>query len=692
VAVKIFPSERLEDHKAVARFEQEMKAVGRLDHSNIVQAMDAGEIDGNHFLAMEYVDGRNLIELVDHFGPLSVPDACELARQAALGLSEAHTRGMVHRDVKPSNLMLARPARKGDLPVVKILDLGLARLSDVHAPGGDENVSVATTQMMGTLDYMAPEQGSDSHQVDARADIYSLGATLYKLLAGLAPFEDGQHGSIVSKLMALAAQVPAPLHELRSDVPLELGRIVARMLAKSPAERFSTAAEVASALAPFCNGGNLSALLVDQSVGTSPERSRISVTLHGRHSLTVPTPRGPARWRSSPTVWLGAMALVLTAGAFAWSRLAGNRQLDDGTKPLAVKAQSPKPQEEKENRDDDGKEGSLPAAEAGGGQNWPAGAPRPAIAPFDADQAQRHQSEWADYLNVPVEHTNSVGMTFRLVPPGEYRRGASAEEIASVEVGVVNSPQWIILIRSSGPRHKVILTRPFYLGVHEVTQEEYERVMGTNPSAHSPQGARRDRVEGLDTRSFPVESVSWNDAVDYCIKLSLAEGLTPCYERIGERVNWLEGSGYRLPTEAEWEFACRAGTEMRYSSGETLADLRRVGWSMENSGKRSHRVGELAANPFQFYDMHGNVAEWCQDRWSATYYGESAEKPAVDPLGPLPTGNPHPIRGGLFDNYATNLRSAFRDTFGPPYVNPGVGLRVVLPIGTVANAAKSAGE
>ena len=185
VALKVLPAERMRDAGAVARFEREMKAVGKLDHPNIVRAMDAGEEDGMHFLVMEYVEGLDLSQLAKNTGPLPVADACELVRQAALGLAEAHEHGLVHRDIKPSNLMLAKPKKKKGEPTVKILDLGLALLSEALAP--DAGGLTTSGQMMGTIDYMAPEQGGDSHQVDIRADIYSLGATLYRLLTGIAP-------------------------------------------------------------------------------------------------------------------------------------------------------------------------------------------------------------------------------------------------------------------------------------------------------------------------------------------------------------------------------------------------------------------------------------------------------------------------------------------------------------------------
>jgi serine/threonine protein kinase len=235
VAVKLLPEHRTRDAPAVARFQREMKAVGKLHHPYIVAAHDAGEADGRYFLAMEYVDGLNLAELVRRTGPLLVADACELVRQAALGLDYVHQHGLVHRDIKPSNLMLTAEGQ------VKILDLGLARLHGDAA--GDE--LTGEDQVMGTTDYMAPEQADDSHAVDGRADVYSLGCTLYKLLVGDAPFAGKAYRSPAQKLLAHNQAAVPSMVERRSDVPPGLIHVIEKMLAKTPDKRQSTAAELA---------------------------------------------------------------------------------------------------------------------------------------------------------------------------------------------------------------------------------------------------------------------------------------------------------------------------------------------------------------------------------------------------------------------------------------------------------------
>ncbi len=251
VAVKVLPRGRLGDEKAIVRFDREMKAVGRLAHPNIVHAHDAREIDGTPVLIMEFVDGLDLAEIGRRLGRLPLADVCELVRRTALALQCAHEHGLVHRDVKPSNIMLSRAGE------VKLLDLGLARFYAESA--GEE--TTGTGIAMGTADYMAPEQASDSRTVDIRADLYSLGCTLYKLLSGRAPFSGAEYRGTLDKLNAHVHQ-PAPfIRDLVPDVPEKLAAILDRLLAKDPNDRFSVPSDVAEAIAPLCNGADLPALV-----------------------------------------------------------------------------------------------------------------------------------------------------------------------------------------------------------------------------------------------------------------------------------------------------------------------------------------------------------------------------------------------------------------------------------------------
>ena len=253
VALKSLPAHLMRDAGVVARFEREMEAVGRLDHPSIVRAMDAGEIHGIHYLAMEYVDGVDLGQLVERDGPLTAKVACELLSQAATALAYAHRQGLVHRDIKPPNLILTKDG------MVKVLDLGLARLQEdtLNAAPGAE--LTGESQILGTPDYMAPEQWENTHVVGPACDLYALGCTLFYLLTGRAPFGDAGHRTLPKKmkghleepapdLLAARAAVLANGFGLTQDIPPALDAIYRRLLAKAPAERFVSAEDLAAAL------------------------------------------------------------------------------------------------------------------------------------------------------------------------------------------------------------------------------------------------------------------------------------------------------------------------------------------------------------------------------------------------------------------------------------------------------------
>jgi serine/threonine protein kinase len=242
VAVKLIRSDLVAKPGAAERFRREAQAAARLAHPNIVAAFDAEQVGDQNMLAMEYVDGVNLADELRRRGRLPVAEACDIVRQSAVGLEHAFECGLIHRDLKPHNLM-----RTAD-GTVKILDFGLAVLADSGARGGDltgQNV------VLGTPDYIAPEQAEDSHAADIRSDIYALGCTLYHLLTGRVPFPGD---SVLRKLDGHRMQEPEPLRTVRPEVPAELAAVVARMMAKKPAARYQTPAEVARALAPFACG------------------------------------------------------------------------------------------------------------------------------------------------------------------------------------------------------------------------------------------------------------------------------------------------------------------------------------------------------------------------------------------------------------------------------------------------------
>ena len=237
VALKVLPVEKLGEPSALLRFQREARAVAALDHPNIVRAHDIDKFEQLHFLVMEYVDGFSIQEIVARNGPFAPDRAANYAAQAALGLDHAHEMGMVHRDIKPGNLLLERTG------VVKILDMGLAKFFDQKHDNVTEKFD--NNSVLGTADYLAPEQAV-SNVVDIRADIYALGGSLYYMLTGQPPFPEG---TIAAKLMAHQTREPRPVTEFRKDVPAELLAVLRKMMAKRPEDRYKTPHELLEAMA-----------------------------------------------------------------------------------------------------------------------------------------------------------------------------------------------------------------------------------------------------------------------------------------------------------------------------------------------------------------------------------------------------------------------------------------------------------
>ena len=680
VALKILPQHVLSRSDALSRFEREMLAVGSLQHPNIIQALDAGEINGAHYLSMEYVEGQDLQQFIQTQGTMSVVDACEAIRQTAQGLAAAHRVGLVHRDIKPSNLFVTKQTGQ-----IKILDMGLALLAQAEKPAA----LTFNGQCFGTPDYMAPEQWSDAHTCDARSDLYSLGCTLYFLLVGRPPYHSETYPSTANKMKGHMLDAIPDLALARPDVPAGVVAIYLKLMAKIPSERFGSADELATALAPWAEAlpapsAPAAAPAEPVVCPSSPNRSESSDTLKASppaapaaaqiQAVATPLagqgspPRRPlSRWllaAGGPAafVLLGVIIITIT-----------NK---DGTK---TRIEVPDTSQVEVTKQGD----SPPATAKPGWDGWPADAPAPAIAPFNEEQARQYQAAWAAYSKLPVEFTNSIGMRFRLIPPGEFLMGSTPEEIEKIEAEL-KRPEliehlhfWRPQIESEAPQHKVVLTKPIYVGVTEVTQAQYELVMGTNPSQFSSTGEGKEAVANLETGNYPVEMVSFNESVEFCARLSQHGQLGPFNVFSDHTVTTLEGTGYRLPTEAEWEFACRAGTTTRFWGGDETEDLIQAGWCSNNAVGRTHAVGELKANPFGLSDMHGNVWEWVHDGWDPKFYGQFQENVATDPFSPLSAGTMPMRRGGSFIQVPHLVRSSSRVLY---HTDNEMGFRVVLVV------------
>jgi formylglycine-generating enzyme required for sulfatase activity/serine/threonine protein kinase/FKBP-type peptidyl-prolyl cis-trans isomerase len=701
--LKVVSGHLIRQKGVLERFAAEIKNAARLHHPNIVTAYSASRLGESIIFAMEFVDGLDLSKLVKTRGPLPVANACSYLHQACLGLQHAHERGMVHRDIKPSNLMLAREGKRA---VVKILDFGLAK---VQSEGPVDGGLTHEGQMLGTPDFIAPEQISDARGSDIRADIYSMGCTLYYLLTGGPPFKAS---SLYDLLQSHHAMDATPLNLIRPEVPVELAALVAKMMAKEPGRRFQTPAEVAKALTPFFKKGSeaIRETIPEVSKLEQPRRPPLAKPPATQVATPVPssgkTPPAEPKWddliqrehaeplrvRPQPKPmpskprWLwpaaAASALLLTI-AVLWGVIvkiktpegtielvnlpAGAQVLVDkeevsvifpaggkhaqitvsaGTHKITVKQ--------------DGIEvsGDDVTVDAGSRKKFTIRLVKDIPAPPEPPPSTEVRREEPSTRRPPTI-TNSIDMKLALIPGGEFMMGSPEnDEEANAD---------------ERPAHVVRITRPFYLGIHEVTQEQYLAVMGRNPS-HFASTIGPNHVPDRSTFQQPVEQVTWLDAVQFCNWLSQKEGLTRFYTVEGDtaKINDIEGAGYRLPTEAEWEYACRSGATTKYSFGDDPARLEEFAWFKANSSGRPQPVGSKKPNKFGLYDMHGNVWEWCWDWYSGTYYAFS---PIEDPPGRASTES-LATRGGDWSAAPVNCRSARRKDERPDYKTPGQGFRV----------------
>jgi serine/threonine protein kinase len=307
VALKVIRPEVLSNPEGRQQFLQEIEAMARLEHPNIVQFCDADQHEDTCYFAMEYVDGIDLGKHVRLSGPSSVREACDFIRQAALGLQHAHERNLVHRDIKPVNLFLMQapvgqaramaahpghaPERKRTRALIKILDWGLAGLRSPRCIGPQLLVESLSKGLVGTADYLSPEQARNAGTVDIRGDIYSLGCTFYYLLTGQPPFPDG---TLMQKILKHQQAAPPAIEAFRDDVPPAVSALLQRMLAKWPEERFQTPAALAMALMPFLRATSqpqAGGLLQNPKEASSDKRkddTPLPIALGGQLDQTVP--------------------------------------------------------------------------------------------------------------------------------------------------------------------------------------------------------------------------------------------------------------------------------------------------------------------------------------------------------------------------------------------------------------------
>lgn len=329
VAIKVVRPEQLVHPVAIHRLQREAQASARVLHPNLVTVHDAGIVDNTFYMVMEYVTGIDLHRLVQRDGPLTVAQACDYLRQAALGLQHAWENTIVHRDIKPSNLMITQPDAATDRsrfrPLLKILDMGLARLHEPVRIDGENGPLTQEGVFLGTPDFVAPEQGEDSRKVDIRADLYSLGCTFYYLLTGTVPFPNC---SSLEKLFKHRLSEPIPIEALRPDVPASLTAILRRLMAKRPEDRFQAPADLAEALTTIKPSGTESAPTVLAAPPSAPPSTRARGALS---TVVVPEvkPRGQCHCLTGHTDWVKSVAVAPSGERCASAGLDGSVRLWD---------------------------------------------------------------------------------------------------------------------------------------------------------------------------------------------------------------------------------------------------------------------------------------------------------------------------------------------------------------------------
>lgn len=748
VALKVLSSSAMKSPDAIKRFQREVKAAARVFHTNIVTAFDAGEQNGIHFLVMEYVDGQDLSSRIRTGGTMSIRDAVDAMLQAARGLAFAHSQGVVHRDIKPGNLLIDKSG------TVKILDMGLARFDDPLGSAQDDGLT-HSGQVMGTIDYMAPEQAFNTHDAMAAADVYSLACTLYRLLTDR-PLHDGK--SVLEKILGHREKSAPRLTNLRPDTPSALEMLFAQMLAKRPGDRPTMAAVVerlqsiaaspiaetagpsvvpASPTPPpvaeptktilsaqegtLSHGGVRAEVTAAIPVATIVQPISVAVSPIVRKPTTIDRPRKrPPTLRIAAGVvgfaliaWLGIWLIVRDKDGVPVAQIkmpkGGSVTAQASSQAVPAKAESSSP-----NKPSQPSSTTAPTNPPAATSQAPPPAksavetiqlnapppktdsseqkdlatttyaPRPAVAPFNASQARVHQDAWAKYLNRKVKGDNSIGMTMVLIPPGEYLMGSTDQQVdASLKLaeGLHAVPDQKTVHNAERPRHRVVLTRPYLMSATEVTVGQFKKFVdasGYLTEAEQAGASAPFRNPGFPiTDNSPASSITWNDAVAFCNWLSEQEKLAAPYGGAFslDSKKWTvqPGDGYRLPTEAQWEFACRAGTETSYFFGDDEELLTTYAWYGKNAGRRTQPIGRLMPNAFGLFDMYGNVAEWCQDWYDASFYASS---PVEDPVGGAP-GSARVVRGGHAWPFANHLaRSGYRDKSMPAARLPQFGFRV----------------
>ena len=744
VVLKVMLNGRFSSPRYRIRFEREAQAVARLKHPGIVSVYEFGEVNGQPYFTMEYVEGYSIKEYaVRH--TLDKRQICELMTKVCRAVAYAHQRGVIHRDIKPNNILVDGEGNP------RLLDFGLARLA---GDCGDEQPQMSEAgEVMGTPSYMSPEQTlGRPDEIDVRSDVYSLGVLFYELAADTLPYHIDRTRPLES-LRTIREYVPKRPSAINPRVDGDLDSIVMKCLEKERDLRYQSAVELSEDIGRYLKGQPVEARpsttfyhfrkllwrhrsfvlpvcgmvvvivvltgFVVWRVAAAGTQARLSAqeaeaateqARRKREELVgflvelqavrrkVDALMAEGRWEDAyriaqfaekempPESGMSGLAQQVRASiaqatadeakkigeVISALRFHDARERIQRLKLLAERLDlsdlATQVDQAARNFDEscwqslftyirESKRsaralqrfltecpGNAHAAEARTILNQLINGIRFAEWPLDAESARRNQRQTAEVLDAPVrldlELPGGGTIPFCLVPAGQYVMGSSGEGKG------FNDDQ--------EPEHTVRIADPFYISATELTCRQFEAVTGRVLPAQAAEGSQEK------AGSLPA-AVSWEDAQSFCDKLSRSNR-----DRLA----------VRLPTEAEWEYACRAGSEGLYAFGNGTEALGQWAWYGGNSSGGPQPVGQGLANAWGLHDMHGNMAEWCQDWYDPRYYLSS---PIHDPKGPA-EGAYKVLRGGSWADGPEEVRSAYRKAAQPEALRPTYGLRVCVDV------------
>ncbi len=736
VAVKVLPSALLRDGDFIERFKNEARVAANLEHPHIVRIYQIGEEKDICYFLMSFIPGGSIGDEIKKRGTIEVDDIIQWSVDVCSALGYAHDHEVIHRDLKPDNIMLDKSRR------AVVMDFGIARAA----------VGTRLTQtgsVIGTPQYMSPEQARGK-DLDGRSDIYSFGLVLYQMATGTLPFQSADAASL---MYMHVHEAPKPPDTINPKIPPWLRDIILKCLAKNPADRFATAAELKAAIAARQKPKLTKTMLMPER-GAAKKRSGLMIGIAaalviaiagaGAYWWFVMRPATPPVTAPAPTAQAPAAAdpddmafqqaeMVNTEQAYSvyLKSYASGKHTGEARKRIdafkagtpiqpspAPSAQAPAPSAPTQQQ---AATPAAPAATPGAKpdasrednlafqqsemvntkqaystylKNYPAGL-HAADAKSKMDAIDREETQKASAQS--EENAKKDDQAFQLAenaksadayktyliafPAGRHAADAKARIEASekraalddqvrvvlnsISMKLMNIPGGTFLMGSDKgggdekPTHQATLSA-FQIGETEVTQSQYQAIMGGNPSF----------FKGMSNN--PVERVTWFDAITFCNRLSEKAKLEPCYNLASGACDFSK-NGFRLPTEAEWEYACRAETGGEYYTGDGPANLGRAGWYVDISADKTHPVGQKAPNAWKLFDMHGNICEWTNDWYAKDYYGSA---PKMNPAGPA-SGSEKSIRGGSWVDNSGSCKASKRRSFNPKKNYSDIGFRVV---------------